>query len=171
MENYTAINASVEMSSELPKTVDVSAEDKERFYKSILSDIPYDEVIFLFGDQLKVRFKALTVQENTDVVNQIIADKKNGISGEHDAYFITIATYRLGLSLVSVDEQPFSSVTKDNFSPSTENDTYVLSRSKLMRSWATPKLSAFLDAFQKFEAKLIKLTNEVQNPSFWKAST
>jgi hypothetical protein len=164
------INTSIEMNREPVKTVEISQEDKERFFKSIISDVPYEEVTYLFDNQLKVRFKVLTVKENSDVVGQIVDDKKNGTASDNDAYFITIAAYRLALSLVSIDDKPYSTITKDSFSPSHETDSYVLARAKLASSWSTSKLSVFLDAFQYFESKVMKLTSEAQTPSFWKAS-
>lgn len=170
MENQPLVNSSIDMRTEDVKNVTISDEDKERFFKSVLADRPYEEVTYLFDGQMKLRFRSLTVQENTDVVNQIVADKKNGVAADNDAYFITIATYRLGLSLTAIDDNVFSSVTKDNFSAMTEKDTYILARARPILSWATPKLSMILDAFQLFEKKLVKLTGEVQTPNFWKAS-
>lgn len=170
MENIPEINQSIDDLREPSKLPEISEEDKERFFKCLMTDESYEETVALLNNSFKVRFKAMTVSENTDVVNQIVADRKSGIAADHDAYFVTISAYRMGLSLMSVDGKPYSSVTKDNFSPSTENDTYVLERSKLMLSWPTAKLSVFLDAYQLFESKLLKLASEVQNPSFWKAS-
>jgi hypothetical protein len=104
------------------------------------------------------------------VVNQITEDKKNGIASDTDAYFITIASYRLALCLQELEGQPFSTITKDKYASSTGTDNYLLARQKPMTSWSTAKLSAFLDAFQVFERKLVQLTSEVQTPNFWKAS-
>jgi hypothetical protein len=170
MEETQPFNQSIEMNPEPPKQDLITPEDKERFFKSILANTPYEETISLFDGQMKVRFRAMSVKENNDVVEQIIQDKKNGMAADNDAYFITISTYRLATSLVSIDDKEYSSVTKDNFSETTEKDTYILARARPMQAWATPKLSLFLDAFQKFEAKLVKLTNEVQTANFWKAS-
>lgn len=170
MDNQPLINPSIELDQTRVPAVDISAEDKERFFKSILADKPYEEVISLFDGQVKVRFRSMTVQENTDVVNQIVADRKQGIAADNDAYFITISTYRMGLCLMTIDDNPYSSVTKENFVPFTENDSYVLSRSKPMRSWSTARLAILIDAFKQFESKLVKLTSEVQTQNFWKAS-
>jgi hypothetical protein len=170
MNDQPLINPSIELDqSPLPVT-DISPEDKERFFKSILADKPYEEVVSLFDDQIKVRFRAMTVQENTDVVNQIVADRKAGVAADTDAYFITVTTYRLGVCLLTIDDNPYCTLTKDTFVPFTENDTYILARCKSMRSWSTARLAVFIDAFKKFESKLIKLTGEVQTPNFWKAS-
>lgn len=170
MDNQPSINPSIELDQSRVPAVDISAEDKERFFKSILADKPYEEVIPLFDDQVKIRFRAMTVQENTDVVNQIVADRKLGIAADNDAYFITVATYRMGLCLMTIDDNPYCSVTKENFVPFAENDSYVLARSKPMRSWSTARLAILIDAFKRFESKLVKLTSEVQTQNFWKAS-
>lgn len=170
MDDQPSINPSIELDQTRVPTIDISVEDKERFFKSILADKPYEEVISLFDDQVKVRFRSMTVQENTDVVNQIVADRKQGIAADNDAYFITVSTYRMGLCLLTIDDNPYCTVTKENYVPFTENDTYVLARSKPMRSWSTARLAILIDAFKKFEGKLVKLTSEVQTQNFWKAS-
>lgn len=170
-QTYPMINSSVEADrTDRAGRVVITDEDKERFFKSVLSDKCYEETVSLFDGQLKVKFRAMTVQENSDVVGQIEQDKKLNIANDTDAYYVTISCYRLAMCLVSVDDKQYSSVTKDNFSPSSENDTYVLARTKTILSWSTSKLSAYLDAFQSFENKLVKLTSEVQTLNFWKAS-
>ena len=158
------------MSRELPKTVKITEEDKEKFFKSVLSDQPYTEEFNLFDGQYKIKLKSLSVQENTDVVSQIVADKAQGVAAENDAYFITISTYRLAQSLVSINGAQYSDIDKATFKTEDPGETYVLARSKTMTSWSTAKLSLFLDAFSVFESRLIKLTNEVQTLNFWKAS-
>jgi hypothetical protein len=170
MEEQPIVNTSIEMGRESIKNVTISQEDKERFFKSIMSDTPYEETISLFDNQFKIKLRSMTVEENSDVVNQIVADRKNEIAQDNDAYFITISTYRLALSLLSVNGIDFSSITKENFSPTTEKETYILARAAVMTRWTTTKLSVFLDAFQAFEAKVLKLSSEVQSPNFWKAS-
>lgn len=170
MNESELINPSVELDQSRMLIADVSAEDKERFFKSILADKPYEEAIKLFDGQVTVRFRTMTVQENSDVVNQIVADRKLGVAADNDAYFITISTYRMGICLVSIDDTPFSSITKETYTPFTENDSYILARSKPIKLWSTARLAVMLDAFKSFEAKLIKLTKEVQTQNFWKAS-
>jgi hypothetical protein len=170
METIPTITQSMDTLREPIKMPDISEEDKERFFKCLMADEAYEETIALLNGSFKVKFRAMAVAENTDVVNQVVADRRSGVAADHDAYFITISAYRMALSLLSVDGKQYSSITKDNFVASSENDSYVLARSKLMLSWPTAKLSVFLDAFQMFENKLIKLASEVQNPSFWKAS-
>ena len=170
MDEQPIINQSIEMNTETVKTVDISETDKERFLKSILSDTVYTEDISLFDGQLTLKFKALTVQENTDVVNQIVLDRSSGVAADNDAYFITISTYRLALSLLAAGDKQFSTITKEKFTPADNKTTYVTARAKETLDWPTLKLSAYLDAFQLFEAKILKLSREVQTPNFWKAS-
>lgn len=164
------VSQSIEMETETIKSVQISEKDKENFFKSILSDTPYEETVDLFDKKFKLRFRSMTVKENSDIVNQIVADKKNGVAQENDSYFITISTYRLAVGLVAVNDAVYSDITADNFSPSSDKDTYILARAKPMLAWPTAKLSFFLDAFQRFEAKVVKLVGEVANPNFWKAS-
>lgn len=170
MEEKSIISPSIETDHERVKKVNITEDDKERFLKCILTDQPYEELVSLFDDQLLVKFKAMTVQENSDVVMQVVADKANGIAGDTDAYFITLASYRLGLCIVSINDKPFSDIKKNNYTPKDADDTYVIARSKLFLGWSTYKLSVFLDAFQKFEHKVLELTKEVQTQNFWKAS-
>jgi hypothetical protein len=165
-----AINQSIEMDLEGRKRIELTLEDKERFFKSILADKPYQETVYLFDGQLAITFKSLTVQENSDIVSQIVADRKNGTASDSDAYMITVSSYRLALSLVSIEEKAFSTITRASHVSMDEKDTYVLARMKPLLAWTTPKLSVFLDAFQTFESKAIKLSAEVQTKNFWKAS-
>lgn len=170
MNTEAFVNPSIEMNRETLKNIEITEEDKERFFKSMLADKPFEDTVSFFDGQLKLRFRSMTVRENNDVVGQITADRKNGIAADNDAYMITISTYRLALSLMTIDDQVYSTVSKDNFQAFTENDSYILSRARPMLEWGTAKLSVFLDAFQLFESKVIKLTTEVQSKNFWKAS-
>jgi hypothetical protein len=169
MDEQPLINPSLEMNRD-SKVITVTQEDKERFFKSILSDQPYIEELSLFDGQYKIKLKSLSVQENTDVVNQIVADKERGVAADNDAYFITISTYRLSQSLISINGETYSDISREKFSSEDKDETYVLARAKAMTQWSTAKLSLFLDAFSVFESRLLKLTNEVQTVNFWKAS-
>lgn len=168
------INPSIELDKssllEPKQGILITDEDKEKFFKSIMSDKPYEETVPLFNGELEITFKAMTVQENSDIVNQIVADRKNGIAADNDAYLITIIAYRMAVSLVSINGEQFSEVKKEDFKPRSDKDTYILSRTEPLSSWTTPKLSAYIDAFKLFESKLIKLSTEIQNKNFWKAS-
>jgi hypothetical protein len=170
MEDQPLFNSSIESNADVAKAPNISSEDKENFFKSILADKPYQETCSLFDGQLSLVFRAMTVQENTDIVNQIVEDRKNGTASDTDAYFITISTYRLAMCLVSVDSVPYSTVTKENSAKLNDGESYVLARARPMSHWSTSKLSIYLDAFRNFESKLVKLSSEVQNPNFWKAS-
>jgi hypothetical protein len=170
IETMTSINPSIEMAPESIFNSPITEDDKERFFKSMLSDDPYEETFELFGGQLRLTFKAMTVQENSDVVSQIILDRKHGVAADNDAYLITVTAYRLSLCLKAINDQVYSTITKTEYAPTEEKNSYVFARTEPMLSWATPKLSSYIDAFRAFEHKLIKLTAEVQNKNFWKAS-
>ena len=159
------------MSKETPKMEELTQGEKERFFKCVLNDSPFTDTISLFDGQMLVEFRTMTVQENNDVVAQIVADRVSGTAQDNDAYFITLATYRLSQCLVSIDGKPAKLPLKEAFATNVDStDTYVAYRAKTFKSWSTFKLSAFLDAFRAFEMKVIKLTGEVQNKNYWKAS-
>lgn len=168
--NDTTVNTSIEMNTDRQLRVDISEADKENFYKSILADKPYEKTMPLFDEQFRIRFRTMTVQENSDVVKQIVHDRAAKKDSDTDAYFITIASYRLAVSLMSVNDEPFTTISRDIYSPVDEHDTYVAGKARIIQQWSTCKLSLFLDAFQKFEAEVIKLSNAVQTANFWKAS-
>ena len=169
-ETTPIVTQSIEMNTEPTKNVELTQVEKENFFKSIMADRPYEETLTVFDGKFKIKFRSMTVKENSDVVNQIVEDKKNDIAQENDSYFITIATYRLAVCLVAVNDTVYSEVSADNFVPINNKDTYILARSRPMQSWPTAKLSFFLDAFRKFEAKVVKLSAEVSTPNFWTAS-
>lgn len=160
----------LEKPTESTKPPELSEADKEKFLKAVLTDEPFQETVELFDGQLKITLRTMSVEENNDVVNQIAKDKEHGIAENSDAYFITISTYRLALCLVDIDGKEYSEVNKKNHKDSDPAVSYIRARSLKVREWPTFKLSAFLDAFNKFEAKVVKLTNAVQQQNFWKAS-
>ena len=172
-ENTTQTPDSILTNSEPPEIGPLVTEvDKEAFFKAVISDKPFEDVISLFDGKLHITLKTMSVEENNDVVQQISNDRDNNLAENNDAYFITISMYRLALSLVSIDDKPFSDISKENFKPQAEEKgvTYIRARADIMRTWPTFKLSAFLNAFNEFEAKVVKLTNEVKTQNFWKAS-
>jgi hypothetical protein len=152
------------------KSPELSVEDKEKFFKCVLTDTPFKETIELFDKQLKITVRTMSVEENNDIVQQIARDREHGTAENSDAYFITISAYRLALCLEELDGKVYSNVTKDDYTETDPAVTYVRARALKVREWPTFKLSAFLDAFNKFEAKVVKLTNAVQESDFWKAS-
>jgi hypothetical protein len=152
------------------KGLAITEEDKEAFFKSVLSDQPYMEKIDLFGGKMSILLKTMSVEENNDIVAQIENDKNNNLAENNDAYFITISTYRLALCLVEIDGQVYQDIDKNSFKRTDDGITYVGARAQAMLGWPTFKLSAFLGAFNDFEAKIVKLTSEVRTTNFWTAS-
>lgn len=168
MEEISA--ALLERAPEASKPPELTDADKEKFFKSVLTDTYFEDTVSLFDDRLTITLRTMSVEENNDIVTQIAKDKEHGLAENSDAYFITISSYRLGLCLLKVDDKEYSDITKKTFKLEEPGVTYVRARALKIREWPTFKLSAFLDAFNKFEAKVVKLTNAVQQQNFWKAS-
>jgi hypothetical protein len=160
----------MEMNLDRRKAINVTELDKENFLKSVLTDRPFEEEVSLMNGALLLKLRAMTVQENADVSAQVKLDRKASIAEETDSYYITLSTYRLALCLVSINGEQFSDITKASYKPKNETETYVAARARLCLTWHTAKLAAYLDAFGSFDAKLIKLSSEVQSPNFWTAS-
>jgi hypothetical protein len=99
-------------------------------------------------------------------------DIEHGIAKNTDNYVILIASYRLGLSLISINEKVIApEITKSSFKTDKEKGvTYVAERAKIIRNWPAFKMAAFASAFRQFENKVLKLTSAVQEPNFWKAA-
>ncbi len=179
METETTVNAESPTGTllELDPTArkpspEPTAEEKERFFKAVLSDTPYEENVPMFDGQMTITLRSMTVGQNGDIVRQISNDRDEGTAANDDAYFVTISAYRLALCLQSIDGIEFSPVKKETFK-APEGDTvttYVKARAEKLKEWPTFKLAAFLDAFNAFEGKIVKLTNAVQTQNFWKAS-
>lgn len=149
-------------------SIKVTDEEKEAFFKSFLSDEPYRERISLFDGRFTAVVRSLTVQENDDVVRQIRKDVVSGLAAKDEAYYVKLITYRLALSLVELNGEPFAPEISHTSLP-TDKDTYVSRKADKLLAWSVHKLAGLQDAFKKFELKLMKLTATLDDPVFWKA--
>lgn len=149
----------------------VTAAEKEAFFKAMLSDKPYTQVTKLFDGKLSVKFKTLTMEENNDILSQITLDQNKGIAKNEDSYLSRIAQYRLGVSIESIDNLPFQKELTALTVPFNQEtgESYVTERIKLFAAWQVPKLAGVLGAFSSFEQKVFRMTNKMEDPSFWKA--
>ncbi|NBQ70443.1 MAG: hypothetical protein EBU46_17070, partial [Nitrosomonadaceae bacterium] len=120
-----------------PAKIVLSDDDKERFFKSFLSDEPYEETFSRLGGKLRITIRTLNVDENYDIFRQIDLDRKTGKAKNEDSYLMTIVQYRLAVSLVAVNGVPFA---PDCDKTSFETDekaglTYVGKRAEELRAW------------------------------------
>lgn len=170
-----------QLDADAPPTVDldrrppvqVDDKQKEEFFKAFLADRPYEEEFKLLGGNYRVRLKALSMKENNALLSQIAYDRDKGrIEGVNDYYFSRVAHYRLGLSLVTINDKPFG----EEFSPETslvdkENGaSYVSRRAELFADWPMVKMAALQAALQEFDQRVLVLVDAVSNPDFWKAA-
>ena len=148
--------------------VKVTEEDKERFFKAFLADVPFEDTFMLFGGKVPVVFRSLSLDENDTVFKQISFDQNKGIARSDDPYVMKIIQYRLAGCLVSLNNELFCpEITMESFPADKEKgETYLTERLKTMQKWHTFKLGAVTDAFNKFEAKVIKLTEESFQQNF-----
>lgn len=151
--------------------VTLTEEEKTDFFKCFLADTPYSETVTLFNGKIKVVFRTLTIEENDDLFRQIDMDVKADKSRKDDSYLGTIAQYRLGLSLVSINGTPFCpEITKEDVEENKEEAlTYVSARAATIKKWSVQKVVAITDAYSSFEKKVIKLTENALTEDFWPA--
>mgnify|MGYP000894122249 CR=1 FL=1 len=128
------------------------------FFKSFLSDTPFESDDVLLGGALTIRFRALTSNQSLNVYNLLKEEQTAGVLTNDINYMTRVTVYRLVQSLVSINDVPFLP------------DTNVSDKAKTVLEWPNFKLSAFCDAFKNFEDKLLELTKEVTNENFWKAA-
>jgi hypothetical protein len=153
-----------------PELLPITEYNKETFLKAVLTNDPYAESFEILGGKQKLTFKGVTVEENEDILKQVKIDQANGSAENTDAYFITLASYRLGVSLSAIDDKPYlPDVTKAKVPVGTEG-TYVSARAKEFKKWPAFKLSVYLNVHQQFEDKIIRLGKEIQSVNFWTAS-
>lgn len=156
----------------LVKKIEVTDEDKERYFKSFLSDEPYQETFARLGGKVKITLRTLTVSENYDIFKQIDLDRKTGRAKNEDSYLMTVVQYRLGVSLVSVNDVPFADdCTKEDFKTDEKAGvSYVAKKAEALQGWPVHKLAGFVETFNYFETKVQQLTAEVADSDFWKAA-
>lgn len=148
----------------------ITEENKLEFFKCFLADKPYTETFELFDGKCSVKFKSLTTKETKAIFTQLKKDERNLVLTNDPVYAITLSNYRISMALTEMDGKPLApDVTIDNFVPDDAEDSYVKSRAALLTDWSVFKVGAISDAFNKFEAKLVFLTNHIQSKNFWKA--
>lgn len=148
--------------------IKLTLEDKEKFFKAFLADEPYVEESSIFKNKTPVVFKTINLADNDIVFTQIGFDQKAGVARSDDSYLVKIVQYRLAGCLVSINGEDFCpDITPETHPIDKEaGTTYLTERLKVMQKWQTFKLGSITDAFNKFEAKVRKLTEESFNGNF-----
>lgn len=143
----------------------LTEDEKEAFFKAFLSDQPYEDTVTVFSGKLVLKFHSLSVAQNNDVLTQQRYDKEAGMVNTDDAYVLQVIQYRLAAALVSINGEPFCpDINEKTELPS--NTTYLAKRVEAMQQWQTFKLSNITEAFNRFEIKVIALTQESFKENF-----
>lgn len=152
--------------------IDITDEEKENFFKAMLADKPYTQVVPLFDNRITVKFTTLSMATNDHVLRQINSDQEKGIANNDNRYFTVIAQYRLALSIESINSIPFQpEITESTFPFNKDTgQSYVTERIKAFAAMQTPKIAGLLSGFRTFEGKVLKMTNMMEDPTFWKAA-
>jgi len=157
---------------EVPKRppVVVTDQHKDAFFKAFLADRAYQEEFLLLGGNYRIVLRSLTMKENSDLLRQIAYDRELGrIEKSPDYYFSRVAHYRLGLSLISVNDKPLVEGPEAPADPKA-GTSYVSARAELFENWSMAKLAAVQSVLMEFDQRVISLIGEVSQPGFWKAA-
>lgn len=138
--------------------VPVTEEDKLQFFKAMLSDQAFISIQDLLGGSLTVEFKALTVDDNMLIYDQLKKDQYNNAINNDSNYLTALTCYRLALSLQKINGEPLF------------ESTDLLSRAAIIRKWPVFKVSGITEAFKSFEDKIVTLTNAISDANFWQAA-
>jgi len=143
----------------------LTKQECEDFFKMFISDQPYEDTITTFGGRLKLRFRSLSVAENALILQQQRFDGDNGIMRTDDAYVLRVIQYRIASSLVSINDVPFYP-SKSKTENKDEKNTYLIQCLAEMGNWPIFKLSNITDAYNRFEQKVVALTEESFKENF-----
>lgn len=155
-----------------PKETDtaITEEMKLSFFKAFLSDTPYERTYSLFDNQFTVTFKTMTAKQMRDVFDQLRQSQINDELTNDPNYLVTLTSYRLAVSLASVNNVPFgTAIDEDTYVPADQFDSYIKAKAALLKTWPIFKLGAITEAFRSFEKEVVTLTEAVQTQNFWKA--
>lgn len=161
-----------EVKAPVTDNVNISEQQKENYFKAFLANKCYEETASLWGGKFKITFKTLTVDENNDVVRQMSLDQSAGIAKNNDYYFLQCVYYKLGMTIVSVDGVALApNLTKEKVEEDEAKAiTYICERAKVFKDWPTFKMAAVQTEYSEFERRVLRLTEKIQDPDFWKAA-
>lgn len=155
-----------------PKVV-LTDEHKERFYTAFLADAQYEEEFALFDGRFRLKFRVITLQQNSDLMRQVSYDRQHDrFKDPNDYYFSRVNHYRLGLSLVQVNNEVFAPGLTPELSPddTAAGVSYVARRADVFLAWPMPKLAAVQTALAEFDDRVLAMIDAVTKPDFWKAA-
>lgn len=166
----TTPDTTTKLTAQVP--VELTAEQKEAFFKAFLADKPYEEEFSLLGGNYRIKLKSLTIQENNDILKQIAFDREQGrIDQTSDYYYSRVNHYRLSLAIVTINDKPYYEELNRVTIP-TDSDkglSYLATKADLFDAWTMVKLAAVQASLSEFDRRVTALVDGVANPDFWKA--
>lgn len=151
---------------------EITEAQKEAFFKTFLADQLYQETFELLGGNFVIVIRSISMEENADILKQIAYDRvANRISPNDDYYLSRVSHYRLGISLVSINDKPFAEeITRETKPGDSKTGTsYVSERADLLAKWPMVKLAAVQTKMGELDQRVLSLLDSVSNRDFWKA--
>lgn len=165
IDDKIEIDPTINRTIRKPTVVEITDQDKEKFFKAFLLDQPYEEEVSLFGGKKTLKFRALTSQQLSDIFRQLTKDYDEGYIDNGFGRDNQLEVYRLSQAVVEEDGEPIDLPEKEDDA----DINYITKAADRYKSFASFKLIAYLDAFSKFLLKCEELGKKVFDKDFWKA--
>ena len=115
---------------ELPK-IEVTDDDRQRFYDSIAERKPFSEKMVIIEGKLEVQFRCKTRREVDQVERQLLADLSDGHIRSERAYATAKINYNLMMQIVAINgvvaTHPSAYAADPKFSLRTFLDNHIIS--------------------------------------------
>jgi hypothetical protein len=131
----------------IPK-IEVTADDKQRFYDSVGERRPYHEVMKIIPGKLEVEFRCRTRKEVKMIENQLATDLAEGFIKSERSYATMKINYNLMIQIVKVNNvlqsNPSSKAADPKFSLRTAIDSHLINT---LPEWTMFMLAGALTQF------------------------
>lgn len=157
----------------IPKTaeVEVTEDEQTRYMKAMLNDEPVKLDIMLFGDKMKLTYRARSMHEQERVLAVVRQDIKDGLIASDDAAlaYTRVQQYCMCVQLQSINDEAFAGIELKAGS-TVAHDVKALRAAYLnhIPKMSHPKWVAVMEGLVMFESKCKKISEECLNKDFLK---
>jgi hypothetical protein len=150
-------------------TVVVSMDDRTRYLKAVLNDVPVKLKILLCGDAIDIEIRSRSAWEQSVLYAAVKKDQEEGLVSDLSSVIIQLQKYGCSLMLQSLNGDPLEFLTlkqEDGI-----NKCVELLRKHMkehIEALSMPKWTIFLNALRTFETKIARMGTECLNENFWK---
>ena len=150
-------------------TVVVSMDDRTRYLKAVLNDVPVKLSISLCGGEITIQIRSRSTWEQSVLYAAVKKDQEEGLVADLSSVIIQLQKYGCALMLESVNEDPLEFLTLKQEDGLEKSISLLRDHmQKHIESLSMPKWTIFLNALRTFETKIARMGTECLNENFWK---